>query len=305
MMCLSGLRAAAVWWLVPAIFVIVSSRARAEDSPSSEASSGLSSLARRIESKRTSTSQATDATPPPRPATASSANFLILVSPDGRHAARILEEAEACRRRVAREWLGKSLPEGRPLTFIDVQLASDKDTGLTLPPIARRDDSPRIWLASPDEEALRHALAHEMVHVVMLQRFPAGMPAWANEGAASLEDTPVRVRLRWQLLAQWNRTDVWPSLSRLLERESIAPSDLPSYAHSASLVEYLTQKDSREVLLKFVAHGQSESWNAAVRRHYGVENTTELERDWRHWVRQRLDAAERSLSTAARIRARE
>ncbi len=214
-------------------------------------------------------------------------NFTV-VAPRGDHLAdKVLSRAEELRRDIALEWLGKELPEGQGLTHITVELAKDKDEGLTWlcgPGRAVRGDH-RMWLTTSRERAVGSTLEHEITHVVLAIRFPKGMPVWVNEGIASLADDEERHKARRELQQQWARSGQWPSLEKVLYQRTLPPSDQAGYAASVSLTEFLLTKGDRRELIGFIEQAGQDGWNAALSKSYGIAGVGELQRQWQDWAR--------------------
>ena len=213
-------------------------------------------------------------------------NFTV-VAPRGEHlAAKVLSRAEELRRNIALEWLGEELPEGQGRTHITVELAKDKDEGLTWlcgPGRAVRGDH-RMWLTTSRERAVGSTLEHEITHVVLAVRFPKGMPVWANEGIASLADDVERHRTRRELQQQWARSGQWPSLEKVLYQRTLPPSDQAGYAASVSLTEFLLTKGDRRALIAFIQQAGQDGWDAALGKCYGIADIGELQRQWQAWA---------------------
>ena len=68
----------------------------------------------------------------------------------------------------------------------------------------------RVWLTTSKRRALGSTLAHEITHLVLNARFSDGMPAWANEGIASLRDDAGRSAERQKILRRFARRNEWP-----------------------------------------------------------------------------------------------
>ncbi len=213
-------------------------------------------------------------------------NFTV-IAPRGDHLAdKILARAEELRRAIALEWLGEELPDGKGRTHITVELSKDKDEGLTWlcgQGRAVRGDH-RMWLTTTPERAVGSTLEHEVTHVVLAVRFPQGMPAWANEGIASLADDEARQRIRGDLRAEWARSGQWPSLEKVLYQRKLDPSDQSGYAASVSLTEYLLTKGDRRAVIAFVELAATDGWDAALGKSYGISGIAELQRQWQAWA---------------------
>ena len=204
----------------------------------------------------------------------------------------ILAKADEFRREIALAWFGQELPQGKHVALIHVTLAEDKDKdeGLTrLGGLAKglRGDH-RIWLETTRELALSSTLAHEIAHVVLDARFPAGMPPWAREGTGSLLDDQERVATRQTILAQSAQSGQWPSLARLLGAAKIPSADQVSYAAAVSVTEFLLSRDDHAKFLDFVDNGSQVGWDKALNQFYGIDGTAELQKQWQDWVRRGL-----------------
>jgi len=216
-------------------------------------------------------------------ATAQSENFVV-TAPDLETAQAVLAQAESLRRSLAIEWLGEAMPDGIAPTVIRVVLSNDENKALTW--AADRADrlSHMMWLTTSRERVTGHALAHEMAHVVLSTRYPGELPAWLDEGIACRQDDAKRVTARREMLAWYARTGNWPSLIDVLSKQKILSSDRASYALSSSLTDYLLTQSDSTTLFAFAQTGRELGWDAALRSHYNIAHTRELESRWRAWA---------------------
>lgn len=239
----------------------------------------------------------------PGPALAQNANFVVH-APTRELAEAVLHRAEALRDELAAAWLGETLPPSVGQALIHVKLSASQDKGLAWVADSPKRLSHIVWLTTSAERATGGTLAHEMVHVVLATRYPGQIPAWANEGAASLEDDAARLAVRRQILHWYARTGNWPSLKDLLDAPRIAPQDERSYALAASLTEFLLERGQRNRLLEFARSGRRTGWEAALRRCYGIDSLETLDHQWRRWVagrfREEHTARRAALADAAR-----
>ncbi len=204
----------------------------------------------------------------------------------------MLDQAEKVRAEVARSWLGGTLEEGREFTMIHVEFSQGVDEGLTwlCGPNRPVGGHHRIWLTTTPDRAVGSTLRHEVTHVVLNAMFPQGMPAWTNEGVASLYDDEGRVADRAKIMRRIERSGRWPALRRLLDQPRIRPTDEVAYALSTSLTRYLVSVGGRPRLLQFAARSSSVGWDRAVKEYYGFADVDDLQKRWQAWVSQ----AERS-----------
>jgi hypothetical protein len=224
---------------------------------------------------------------------ARSDNFQVLtanlstVQETDRYAAEVLRCAEWWRREIAREWLGRELPQSVGTTIINVSFRSDRDAGLTW----AKDDPRRrfhvLYLSTSPEAALGTTLAHEMVHVVLATRFPAPnrLPAWLEEGIASRYDDEARQQERRDQITRLLETHNWPRLEDTLNAYNISPSDQQAYTVAASLTNFLLERDGdKQKLFAFSQTGCQRGWDAALQQYYGVSSVNQLQRLWQRWL---------------------
>ena len=145
------------------------------------------------------------------------------------------------------------------------------------------------------QRALGSALGHEMTHIVLSTALPDRLPAWAEEGVASLADDAERVAARRRLLDGCARTGNWPDLKGILEQRRVGTSDEAGYVVAASLTEYLLTDGDRPKFLRFAQMGKEYGWDYALKQVYGIRSLGDLERAWRNWT-----AAPASAVTASR-----
>lgn len=220
----------------------------------------------------------------PDDGTAGSANFRV-TAPAGEFLAdRVLDVAEQLRHDIATAWLGRELADGGDLTFIHVELCEDRDVGLALLDQGPAKPCHRIWLKTSRDRALGTTLAHEVAHVVLARQLSAAVPVWATEGVSCQYDDRARATIRQEIVARFVRTRQWPDVGELLTARSFEPTDEIAYAAAVSLTDYLVFLAGREEFVAFVTTGRDHGWDAALARHYGLENVAALETAWRRWV---------------------
>jgi hypothetical protein len=209
-------------------------------------------------------------------------NFVVTAA-ERAIANEVLAKAEQFRREVAEEWLGEELPPSIGRVMIDVQIA-DGDEGKTWAIDQPDRNFHMVWLNTSRERALGSMLKHEMTHVVLATEMPGRLPAWANEGAASLADDSERIGIRRRTIAWFARTGNWPSLERILDAPNITADDKASYSVSASVAEFLLTRGDKQEFLRFAVDGKSNGWPSSLLNHYGINGVRELEQQWRDWA---------------------
>lgn len=209
---------------------------------------------------------------------ASSPNFTVM-APNARLADKVVDHAEQFRSRFAAAWLGGNLPATRTPTAIYVEIDPEKSFARAL--VGDVDGGHMVWLVGSEQAVTEHLLEHELAHVLLASRFGDTMPTWANEGIASQYDNPRRHDLRRQKLSGFVEIDSWPHLDRLMTGEIRQPWQ---YAAAVSLTEYLVARGGTERFLAFVDDSRSDL-DAALANHYGTASLSELEQQWRAFVR--------------------
>ena len=219
--------------------------------------------------------------------TARSENFSVS-APTQETAEAILARAEALRKEIALQWLGEELKPGDGRTMLTVIDEPSEDRGLTWPIDCAERRYHQVWLWGPSQALSETTMRHEMTHVVFATRFGDRLPAWVNEGIASLSDDPQRKAIGSRIVREMAQTGRWPSLALLFSQSSLPSSDQGLYAASTSLVEFLLGRADRTTLLRFALSGKAESWESALQKHYGFRSPSELEQAWQSWVVQQV-----------------
>jgi hypothetical protein len=211
---------------------------------------------------------------------------ILVTAPDRELADAVQARAKQFRREVAREWLGRELPEGLGVTMISVKISTGESECLTWPvtPGSKRRYH-KVWLTTTRASALGHSLRHEMVHVVLATAaFPQRLPVFLEEGIATREDPPARLARLRQTARQQAQSGATMDFERLLTASGLNPLDGNSYSSALSLCEFLLTRGDRQTLLQFGLSGQRTGWPAALRQYYGLVSMRDLESAWRNWA---------------------
>jgi len=199
-------------------------------------------------------------------------------------AEEVLAKANRLRARIAEAWLGAPLkPDAGPVV-IQVRVSESADDNFSWPMDNPKRTLHAIWLTTTRQRALGSALEHEMTHIVLATALPDRLPAWAEEGAASLTDDSERVAARRRLLDGYARTGNWPDLKGILETRRVGAGDEAGYVVAASLTEYLLTEGDRAKFLRFAQMGKEYGWDYALKQVYGIRSLADLERAWRGWT---------------------
>jgi hypothetical protein len=158
----------------------------------------------------------------------------------------------------------------------------------------------RIDLA-PAAEGRGSALAHELTHVIIADRFRGRqLPRWADEGIATLSDRAEKQALHERDLKHALSNGTSFPLAELLDLERCATYEqfATFYGQSLSLVGFLVERDSPERLMAFVETAMAQGYDHALRRTYGIDSVAQLDRAWRERALQEANspAADQAVS---------
>jgi len=224
-------------------------------------------------------------------------NFIVLAF-DQPLANDVLDAAEGLRKQIATDWLGAELPAGKGRTGIGVLLSDTRDNGLTWPIDSPKRKIHRIWLRTSRDGAVSATLAHEITHVVFATHLLGTLPAWANEGIATLYDDAERASIRADVMAGFSRSGDWPDLAKVLDASRVSTGDRETYSVAVSLVEYLLTRGDKLTVVRFALAGRKQGWDAAARQHYGFRTVADLQAAWQAWAG-RADRPEHAAATGA------
>jgi hypothetical protein len=141
----------------------------------------------------------------------------------------------------------------------------------------------RIDLRADHPQGYGDALAHELTHVVVAARFiERQIPRWADEGMAVMADGQAKQTLHLADLAQARQGH---GIFRLVELFNLQQYPSPErqgafYGQSASLVNFLVERGGPQRFIEFVEQANSQGYESALRRAYGIQTLGQLEREW-------------------------
>jgi hypothetical protein len=209
-------------------------------------------------------------------ATVRTANFSVEATTP-QIAARIGKAAERLRKEKALEWLGRELPRWSTPCPVRVGLTFDghSHTDFTI------DNSLKcIVLEGSIERVLDDTLPHEMTHAILNPNVGFELPCWADEGAAVLSSSEHDRDRFDDLMHRYYCSDHFIPLERLFRSKTYLPNWVMLYAEGYSITSFLVKARDRKTFLAFVASGQRDGWDQAVKQHYGYPSVAMLERAW-------------------------
>jgi hypothetical protein len=147
--------------------------------------------------------------------------------------------------------------------------------------VARRID----LLVGPDGDL--PALAHELTHIVLADRFAGRQPPrWLDEGIAMLAD-PAEKRVlhrRDFRVAIQNNTALQIGELIGLQQFTSQKQVAAFYGQSLSLVQFLAQQDEPRKIVEFAELAMDQGYDAALLNCYGINGITDLEQRWREYA---------------------
>lgn len=202
---------------------------------------------------------------------------------------------EATRAQLAKKWFGR---DQHPVWDIKCQIVLHPTAASYLREVgqgqmtagssliefgADRLVTRRIDLRADHPQGYADALAHELTHVVIAERFiERQIPRWADEGMAVLADGQTKQALHLADLARARSDRTMFRLVELMNLEQYPSLERQGtfYGQSVSVVKYLVDRGGPQQFVEFVSRSTTEGCETALRRTYGIETLGELERAW-------------------------
>lgn len=208
---------------------------------------------------------------------------------------QVARQCEQLRAEIAQTWWGDEAPRwDRPCVVVIHATAKAYEAavgtgargtlGSTTVALAEgRVVSRRIDLRGDQADWRQNSLPHELTHAVIADAFAdTELPAWADEGIATLADSAAK---RAGHVGDLNRAlDLGQgrSLVELLSGKIPASTSARQlfYGQSLSLVQLLVERSSAREFLAFVRQAGRTGYDAALRDCYGIHGVAELEQAW-------------------------
>jgi hypothetical protein len=226
---------------------------------------------------------------------AETANFRVIHNQSRELAESAARIAEITRTQMMRKWFGDdAAPWDHKCVIVLYANSQDyaKNTGKpqwmdghsTLKTEGERVLSRRIDLHCDVANMLTKVLPHETTHTVLAGRFGRNLvPRWVDEGVAVLTEPREQVERHLKNLpGHRSQRELFP-VAQLMSMENYPePRRIGAfYAQSISLVEFLSsQKGGPQEFTRFVRDGLENGYEAALRRHYGFKDFSDLEKRW-------------------------
>lgn len=226
-----------------------------------------------------------DESPPQEDEIHTSVNFKVL-GLKRKVARQIAVVAEKERKRQGVLWLGKELPPWDKPCPISVKLTPNGGSGAS----SMIFDQGRVLARSMDlkgslDALLSTVIAHEVTHLVLADALRRPIVRWADEGAAVFSESKQERRRYRKMLPSLAADGRWMPIRRLLSLSDYPPDVMALFAQGFSLTQFLVKRKDRKTFLAFVKDGMESDWDQALKKHYGLKNVDELEKEWMKQVR--------------------
>lgn len=217
-------------------------------------------------------------------ATVKTRNFIVKTASqdDAEEFARL---AEYYRKQKAIEWLGREMPPWSQPCELVVQITRDGAGGATTFDFDGNEPVQSMQIEGNREKLKNSVLPHEVTHTVFAWYFRRPVPRWADEGGSVLSENAEEWNLHDKLCRQYLNSGKAIQLSALFSFKEYPNDRMALYAQGYSVTRFLVEKSDRAAFLKFVAAGQRNGWDEAVKVHYGYKNVDDLQRDWIEYLK--------------------
>lgn len=247
----------------------------------------LKTLARRGAMRLITTALVILAALPAWAAGARTQNFIVTAATQDL-ANEIASSAEAFRRDLAIEWLGKELPNWPQPCPITAQVQPNLGAGGATS-FMFSGGKPHGWtmsLQGSRERVLDSVLPHEVTHTIFATHFGRPLPRWADEGACTTVEHQSERGKQERLLYEFLKTNRGIPFNQMFAMKEYPRDILPLYSQGYSLARFLIAISDKPSFTAYVGDGmQSNNWTAATRKHYGFHNLSDLQLTWVEWVR--------------------
>ncbi|MEE2643119.1 MAG: hypothetical protein VX768_21000 [Planctomycetota bacterium] len=214
-----------------------------------------------------------------------------MTAPNQQLASEVGFAAEKYRRQLAREWLGRELPDWPQPCVITARI-NRQAFGETSFSFAGRGRKSRpfdfvMQVNGSRERILDSVLPHEISHTIFATHFGQPLPRWADEGACTTVEHVSERRKNHRMLIEFLTTGRGIPFNSMFAMKQYPRDILPLYAQGYSLCRFLIQRGGKIKFVQFMEDGvDTSNWNTAVRQHYGIRDLSALQVQWLGWVKE-------------------
>ena len=223
------------------------------------------------------------------------ANFIV-TAPTSGMARQIALTAEHYRRKQANDWLGYELPKWK--SPCPIQVTSGRAIGAAgSTSFTFEHGVPGDWemhVQGSQARILDSVIPHEVTHTVFASHFRQPLPRWADEGACTTTEHISERSKQHTLLHKYLSNGRGIPFNRMFRLSKYPADILPLYAQGYSVARFLIFKRGKREFVQFLESGmRSGNWDAAVQKHYGFGDLSDLQLTWNDWVRNGSPAIQR------------
>ena len=213
-------------------------------------------------------------------------NFTVS-APTPQLAKEIGDSAEAWRRQLSIEWLGKEMPPWSKPCPIEAKIENGAGGATSF--IFDRGEvfGWTMKIQGSRERILDSVLPHEVTHTIFASHFRQPLPRWADEGACTTVEHRSEISKQERNLITYLKTGRGISFKQMFAMKEYPSDVMPLYAQGHSTAQWLIESRGRQAFLTFLADGmRDENWERAVHQHYGFDNLLVMQTAWNDWVKQ-------------------
>lgn len=215
-------------------------------------------------------------------------NFIVSASTP-QMAEEIGLAAEAYRKELAREWLGKELrPWAQPCPIV-AQVGDRLGAGGATSFVFDHGEvfGWQMNIQGSHERILDSVLPHEITHTIFASHFREPLPRWADEGACTTVEHASERAKQHQMLIEFLKTRRGIAFNQMFAMKEYPRDVLPLYSQGYSLARFLIFQQGRRAFVEFLEEGlRGENWPQAIDKHYGYHDLGALQDAWLAWVRE-------------------
>ena len=214
-------------------------------------------------------------------------NFAV-DAPTQQLAKEIGDAAEHWRRELAKEWLGRELPNWSQPCPIKALVSPNLGAGGATSFVFAGGNvfDWRMNIQGSRERVLDSVLPHEVTHTIFASHFRRPLPRWADEGACTTVEHHSEIAKQERMLIDFLKTRRGIPFSVMFSMKEYPEDVLPLYAQGHSLAKFLIDQRGKAAFLAFVADGmRDENWPRAMKKHYQYEHLLALQNSWMDWIR--------------------
>ena len=221
-----------------------------------------------------------------------SENFIVHSCSSDRIGNELCAAAEAYRRDLAIEWLGRELPPWQEPCPINASRIAPHEGAGGKTSFYFRNGVPFGWdmeVYGTRERVLDSVLPHEVTHTIFATHFGQPLPRWADEGGSTTVEHASEKAKQDANLIRFLKSDKGIAFNHMFRMKEYPREMLPLYSQGYSLTRFLILHGGETGKRKFVAYvgdGLAENnWTKATREHYGYRSLSDLQVAWLEWVK--------------------